>query len=153
MKRGFSAGQTLVEVLMVSGLVVMVLTTIVAGVVVSTRNSAFGRDQATGTRIAQEGLEWIRSERDRLGWTAFHSHIGGGSQTFCLNDTVTGTYFDDLSAGACGAGDVIPRSNVNFMREATFTEITGSPAGYEVVVQVDWGDSHSSTLETQLYDH
>ena len=68
--RWITAGQTLVETVIASGIAVMVLVTLVAGVTVSLRNVQFARNKAQATKYAQEASEAVRSIRDR-DWNQF----------------------------------------------------------------------------------
>lgn len=58
-------GQSLLELVVVIGVVVIVVGALVFATIASLRNASFSRNQAQATKLAQEGLEWVRLGRDR----------------------------------------------------------------------------------------
>lgn len=58
-------GQTLLELIVVIAVVVMVVGALVFATIASLRNAQFAKNQAQATKLAQEGIERVRSIRDR----------------------------------------------------------------------------------------
>lgn len=58
-------GQTLLELLVVMTIVSIVVGGLVFAIIGSIRNSSFAKNQAEATKFAQEGIERVRSGRDR----------------------------------------------------------------------------------------
>ncbi len=75
-KRG--NGQSLIELIVVIAVVSIVVGALVFATIGSIRNASFAKNQAQATKLAQEGLERVRSGRDRNSAIS----IGGTSVTF-----------------------------------------------------------------------
>lgn len=59
------AGQTLIEVIVVVTVSVIVVGALVFATIASLRNASFSKNQAQATKLAQDGLEKVRTIRDR----------------------------------------------------------------------------------------
>jgi hypothetical protein len=105
MKRTFSQGQTLIEILIAIGVVTLVLVTLVAAVLMALRSVGFSQHKATATFLTNQGLEWVRGQRNILGWADFAVYASVGGSDYCLTD-LTGVGLADLS-GACGDEDLV----------------------------------------------
>lgn len=60
-------GQTLIELIVVMSVSVIVVGALVFATIASLRNSQFSKYQVQATKLAQEGIEKVRSARDRNG--------------------------------------------------------------------------------------
>lgn len=60
-----NSGQSLVEVLVAMTVILMVIVGIIVATVYATRNSDFSKNQALATKLAQEKMEQVRSDRDQ----------------------------------------------------------------------------------------
>lgn len=58
-------GQTLLEVIVTSAVGILVVSALTFAVIFSLRNAGFAKNQAQATKLAQEGIEKVRSFRDR----------------------------------------------------------------------------------------
>ncbi len=58
-------GQTLLELVVVVAVSVLVVGALVFTVIASLRNAGFAKNQAQATKLAQEGIELVRTGRDR----------------------------------------------------------------------------------------
>lgn len=58
-------GQTLIELVVVIVMVVLVVTALTIATITSLRNSNFAKNQAQATKIAQEGIERVRTGRNQ----------------------------------------------------------------------------------------
>lgn len=58
-------GQTLLELLVVLSVSVIVIGALVFATIASLRNAQFAKNQAQATKLAQDGIEKVRSGRDR----------------------------------------------------------------------------------------
>ncbi|MCH7951466.1 hypothetical protein IH980_01835 [Patescibacteria group bacterium] len=144
-------GQMLIEILIAIAVVVLVLVAVVSRVVEAVRNANFARNQVLATRFAQEGIEWTRSQRDRLGWTDFVTALDGNPVTYCVLDLSSN--IEVLSAGSC-TGTI---SGTIFDREIVIDFVNDSDPDAEdyvdVTSTVSWQDrvgTHDSTLVTRL---
>lgn len=146
-------GQTMLEILVAIAVLVMVLVAIVSRVVEAVRNAHFARNQVLATRFSQEGVEWARSQRDRLGWSSFSTYIPDGV-IYCVPDPDND--IEALISGLCTSADKI--SGTVFYRELAFqSNLNPAPGDGEAYTQVTsevtWLDSigeHNSQLTTRL---
>ena len=128
-----SSGQSLIEVVVVAGLIMLILVALVAGATVAIRNSQFSRTKARAMQLNLEAMEWIRGER-KEGWSEFASRNG----TFCLKEL----NFD--APGNCSSSD-------QFIRQAVLTK-EGTDK-IEVKLNTSWTDSngeHNEEIITYL---
>lgn len=145
-------GQTLIEILIALAVVVLVLVAVVSRVVESVRNANFARNQLLATRFAQEGIEWTRSQRDRLGWFGFVSALDNDPVTYCILDLFSNPLLEDLTDGSCAG--TIP--GTVFGREILidYEDLPSPELDYvDVRVTVSWQDQigdHTSELSTRL---
>jgi len=148
-------GQTLVEVIVAVGIIVIVLVAVVAGVVQSVRNTRFAKEQATATRYAQETIEWLRRQRDELGWEPFYNLLdadaASGVVTYCLSSLPeTSLIFEALlDKGASSCSQI---GTSVFSREMTVT-LAETQDSVDMVVRVSWQEgerAHNSELTGKL---
>jgi Tfp pilus assembly protein PilV len=117
-------GQTIVEIVVALGVLVLVVLALVSVTTVSARNAQFARNQALATQYAQEGIERIRNCRDTWGWD-FLQHFW----FFCWIERLPSPFTYDV--------------------DCTFPDADTA----EIVVTVSWTDSkgvHNSQLTTRL---
>lgn len=60
-------GQSLLELVVSIAIAILVLGALTFAIITSLRNASFASNQAQATKLAQEGLENVRSTRDRGG--------------------------------------------------------------------------------------
>ncbi len=135
-------GQTLIELLMALGAGVLIIVAIIGGVVTAGRNSQFAKNQNLATNLAQEGIELVRSQRDKLGWSGF-SDAYTVSPVQCIDSN------GNFTSGVPNCPPNAGTANF-FTRTATFTV---SGFGLDVTVTVSWQDSngvHKSSQTTFL---
>lgn len=151
-QRRNEAGQTLIEILIAVAVVMLVLVAIVSRVVDAVANANFARNQVMATRFAQEGIEWTRSQRDRLGWAGFVTALDGDPVTYCVLDLASNPQLEAMTPGVC-SGTI---SGTLFSREVEidFTDVPDPEGDFvRVEVRVVWQDrigTHASTLGTIL---
>ena len=64
-KKSSEKGQSLMELIVVITVIVFVVGALTFATIASLRNAVFAQNQAQATKLAQEGTEKVRSERDR----------------------------------------------------------------------------------------
>lgn len=74
-------GQTLLEIIVVIGVIVVLTTGLVALATVSIQNTRISLLKSQAVKYAQEGMELVRQRRDQ-GWPAFQALDGN----WCLGD-------------------------------------------------------------------
>jgi len=71
-------GQSLFEMVLSLGVVMLVIAALVWAATISVRNADFAKKQVQATKYAQEGMESIRAFRDS-NWERFWSYAAGGT--------------------------------------------------------------------------
>ena len=138
-----NSGQSLFEVVFALAIAAIILVGIVSLATSSIRNTTFARNQSVATRYVQEGVEWLREQRD-TDWGTFSPLASPGGTTYCLTDLASG-----LVLGICSAGDEIP--GTPFTREIVLTELSVSII--QAHVSVEWTDAqgdHQASAITRL---
>ncbi len=136
-----NSGQSFIELIAALLIVSFVLVALVTLVTKSIANTSFSRNKALATSYTQEGIEWLRGERDK-DWATFYSHTGSPACIVSLSWTANGSH-----SGACGSGDVI--AGTSFLRNVTF--VRTDPSTVNATVTVSWGDGngvHQSVATT-----
>lgn len=59
------AGQSLIEVIVAITVGILVVTALTFATIFSLRNANFAKNSVQATKLAQEGIEWVRTGRDR----------------------------------------------------------------------------------------
>ena len=137
-------GQSLFELIIAIGIGVIIVTAIVQLVTISVRNASFSKNKNEATRLAQQALEWLRTEKEK-DWAGFYARAG--NPTYWCLPTLAWT------AGQCGSGQTISGSTT-FTRQATLDQedVDGNTTSV-VVVTVSWeqgGNTHQSSATTQF---
>ena len=134
-------GQSLVEVLVAIAVVAAVLVALVAAVVGAVKGVRFSQQKIRANFLAQEGVEWLRSQRATLGWADFYVLASGAGAKYCLKD------LELTQIGSCSSFQLIEEK---FTREAYLTAIGD---GVKVTVETRWDEGDQdfeSNLETTL---
>lgn len=138
MKR--QSGQSLFELVSVVFVISMGLLALVSLSARAVSNTSQSRDKTIAGRLTQEGIEWIRSERDRVSWATFRDSYTSpsGNRTYCMNVLSATTWTQNTG---CLGGQVVQIGGQNsiFVRSALLTRI--DPDTINVIVVTNWVDS------------
>jgi len=104
------SGQTLVEAIVVIGMVMLLVTGLISGTTASLKSSQSGKARSDATKSAQDGMEIIRLIRDN-NWTTVTSHANG--LTYCLESDGT------IIGGSCDGN--IKTVDTKLTRTVVFT--------------------------------
>lgn len=89
-------GQSLMELVVVIAVMVIVIGALTFATIASLRNAQFSKNQSQATKLAQEGIEWVRTGRDRnsainiQGITVTSWNGDGSSNTSIWEHQITG---------------------------------------------------------------
>lgn len=133
-KRFGSAGQSLVEAIVIIGITVLLSTGVIAATTASLRVAQTGRTRTQAVTYAQEGIELIRKIRDE-DWSVFQSYDG----LYCLGSNQT-----LVSSSGCSTNITTPQGS--FTRSVQFT---WQNPRMVVTVTVSYPDG-SGTRDTNL---
>lgn len=136
-----TSGQTLVEVIVAIGVVVLLVTGLIVSTSMTLKASQYGKMRSLGTQYAQEAIESTRNLRDS-GWNAFFSLYGGGGVSpisWCLNKAGEWSQM----VGVC-----LPNIDSFYTRVVTFTWDDPRMKVDVAVTWVDGAKTYSSLVST-----
>ncbi len=145
-------GQTLMELIVVSSVSIIIIGALVFATISSLRNAQFAKNQAQATKLAQDGIEKVRSLRDRNGSYNVSQFNDLWAISFSCS-TSPNCYFKFSSSGGLvdGSSSTFEDIPPNFTRQVII-EDSGANAK-QVTVVVSWTDFagvHASRLTTIL---
>lgn len=138
-------GTSLIEVLIALGFAMLVLVTLTAMTIRSIKSATFAKNNAFATKLAQDGMEWLRNQRDKTSWPTMDSLHAN----HCANDLIVFPPVMFCSDSACDY------SIYNTFKRCIDFSLwgPGCPNGKKIAVKVTWTDStgiHSSEQTTCL---
>lgn len=142
-KRPNKLGQSMIETLIALGIGVLIIVALVQSIVISIKNSQFAKNQTLATRFSQEGIEWVRGTRDKLGWPSFYNSFN--AKTECLGASDYTSWSETLPC-TINAGDI-------FSRQANFSDPDGLGNQLLIIITTSWVDTagnHKSEQKTYL---
>lgn len=150
----FQRGQSMLELIIALAVSVIIITAVVVAASNSVRNSTYSKNNAASTRYAQEGMEWLRSQRDQS-WTTFSGKASAGSGTDWCIQTLSWPGIN----GVCSSSQTI--ANTSYLRQVNLKLKDYAPPGapdgindtVEATLTVKWTEgtlSHDITLTTQF---
>lgn len=125
------SGQTLAEVVVAIGVIVLLVTGLIIGTSVTLKASQYGRGRSQAVQYAQEAVELARNLRD-AGWTSFLTYGGVTPRTWCVDKSGTWT----AQSGSCP-----PNIDAFYTRQVTFTWIDPN---MKTDVVVSWRDGNKT---------
>lgn len=161
-------GQSLLEVIVAVSMGILIVSALTFATIFSLRNANFAKNSAQATKLAQEGIERVRTGRDRNAEISGNFQLNGVNITFWDPDLwsnqirpncTPNCYFNINSAGSLQyltAAVSIPSAaeTVNqFKRVVILSDDASWQTEKKVTVVVSWTDftgSHESRLTTIL---
>ena len=158
--------QTLLELTIVAGLTIMVISAVSISSVIGLRNSQFAQNQSAATKLAEDGIEKIRSLRGR-NWSVCLSSVDSkrwgelySTPSFNASEVILKTAPSSICPGitngqqflfatSASLPDLSPTSDSPFTRRLYLEKL--SPNEIKVTSRVTWSDysgSHNSELVT-----
>lgn len=122
------SGQSLFEVIVGLGITALILVGAMSLSTASVRNSDFARNDSVATKFAQEGIEYVREQRD-TNWPSFYGQATGSPKNLGNLSWPPG--------GTCN----IPSATI-FCRTVTLSQVTS--ATVDVLVIVSWSDGQGT---------
>ncbi len=142
-----SAGQSLVELLIASGLTVLILSALIGGLVAGRTDIANESDRLIAVGYAREAEEAVRSVRE-TGWSAiavngtYHPVVSGGIWNLAAeNEEIDGFR----------RGLVISDSERDSSGVIVESGGTVDPSTKRVLIQISWGDDFSQSIRNVYY--
>jgi Tfp pilus assembly protein PilV len=121
-----NCGQSLVEVVVAFGVVILMVTGLIIGTTYSLKANQNSRARSIATKLVQQGLEFARKDRESS-WYAFKD-LTSTSATFCVGNVTSYTTpklvpLDPFANPfvTCSGNKAQTNPTINFTRFATFT--------------------------------
>lgn len=139
-------GQSIIEVIIATGIVALVMTAIVAAITVSVKNTAVAKQKLMGSKLSQEGIEYFRQQRAQLGWATFAQQITSIDEnqdfTACLPSLPPA--LSQLALGDCDSTQTVDTKKI-FQRSADVVleeNKSGKVLSITITVTVSWYDNN-----------
>jgi Tfp pilus assembly protein PilV len=158
------SGQTLIEIIIATGIVSLIMTALVALMTSSVINTAQAKAQSLATKYGQEGVELIRQERTLMGQSAFADAViadgtpvnGVTHVIYCLPNPLPTTQlaFEALTSAACTtATNQYVDSRRLFQRYADiYVTDSGTTTAVKISIYVQWSESGKLKQSVQTQD-
>jgi type II secretory pathway pseudopilin PulG len=117
-------GQTLVEAIVVIGMVMLMVTGLISGTTAALKSSQSVKTRSEATKYAEDGIETLRLMRD-TNWSSIASYVDTGSN--CFNN-------DGKFSGVC-----TPTSDTNLTRKVTLNSAGANTIHVNVTVTYSEG--------------
>jgi len=131
------SGQSLVEIIVAVGLVMVTVTALLALGVIGIKSSGFGVAKAKAVKLANEEMELVRAYRDATDWDRFNK-IGNLGIAGCSSDEGARCCIsnaDGLTLTTIGSESIPP-----FTRYFIASPNIEGKNSYTVTVYVSWAD-------------
>jgi len=138
----FRKGTSIIEIVIATTLISVAIISALSLTNQSQKQNTYAKGLAEATKYATQASDWIRSQRDELGYATLYSIAGG---IYCLNSLPSD--YTLIETGACNDNSFI--SNTIFQREVTLTKNLDS---INALIIVTWMDSieRQSKIEMEL---
>lgn len=145
-------GQTILEVILALAIIVVVLVGLVRIATVAVRNTSSSQSEALTARYGTEVSEWLKSNRDNLGWVRFASNLAPYqilNKKWCLTGPlIPNDNFQNSFTSSCG---YIQGTN-NLTRTVQIsqtTKLSSRDQSIDFTIDITWNDG--SVLRTAEY--
>lgn len=135
-----NSGQSLMEVIIALAVTAIILTGIVALTSKSVSTSTYSKNKSHANRYASETMEYVRTQKEQLGWTNFKSVITSPDPDVWCMKTLEFT-----ASGACPTDDTGKIPGTIFQRTLEVKNVQAK--NVEIEVKVVWTDE-KGTHET-----
>lgn len=152
-KQSFSTnkrGQSIIEVLIAFGVIVVLGIALVSAGLLTQRTSISARNNTQATKLVQGYLEQVRVIRDIVGYTAFKNAYSDATCYVVANSTGSDPSLWSLSPSCTGTaplnGEIVTFNNVSFFRKVTLANTTST--NRDVNVTVTWKEGVNDRVIT-----
>lgn len=146
-------GTSIIEIVIATALISMVVIAALNLTSHTQKQTTYARDLAEATKYTTQAADWIRTQRDMLGYAVIANKIvtDGDGSLYCLNTfPAPDSDFTSLSKGACGVREYIPGTLYNrYMTIDTSSQASGV---LKIYLTVTWMEKTliESTIELEL---
>lgn len=135
-------GTSIIEIVIAAALISVAIIAALSLANQSQKQNSYARDLAEATKYATQAGDWIRNERNSLGWTAL-SELDAGE--YCLNDFPAD--FTLIEPGSCN-----PNAYISGTRYSRQISLTKDPDKLTIKIVVSWIEQvqRQATIEMEL---
>lgn len=133
-------GTSIIEVVIAATLISVAIIAALSLTNQSQKQNTYAKGLAEATKYATQVADWIRSERDRLGYATLYSVDDG---VYCLNSLPAD--YTVMEVGSCGDNSFI--TNTIFQRELNLTKTADA---INIVVTMTWMESIERQAKIEL---
>lgn len=141
-------GTSIIEIVIAAALISMAVIAALSLTNQSQKQNTSARGLAEATKYTTQAADWIRTERDNLGWATIAAKANG---TYCLN-SLPASFTSFPAAGNCGASDFI--TSTGYKRQvilnSSASDITNGIV--KIKISVTWEEqiTRQATIEMEL---
>lgn len=150
-------GTSIIEIVVAAALISVAIIAALSLANYSQKQNNYARGLAEATKYNSQAIDWIRTQRESLGWSTIASKAISDDvaniATYCLDilpSTSGGTDFTNLTSGVCVETDFIV--DTLFTREMTIDTTNEGSGVLKITVVVSWMEEveRQATVETEL---
>jgi type II secretory pathway pseudopilin PulG len=144
------SGQTLIEAVVASAVVILLVTGLIAGTSASLKASQNARQRSMATQLTQESMEYVRNLRDQ-GWNNFYANYS--NKDFCFGPYANPSLVEKTNPNQCDNNIDIQDGIIHY-RYTRSIDFNWDGAGFmDVMVNVKWSEGSNpreSKAQTRL---
>lgn len=153
----FPRGTSIIEVVIAAALISISVISALSLSNQSQKQNIYARDLAEASKYLAEGSDWLRAQRDELGWATIAAKVetdaGAGESIYCLNSLTSSqsqTDFTSIAASSCDPSAYI--SDTIFQREVIFDSSALGSDILKATIVVKWieKEERQATLDVEL---
>ncbi len=146
-------GTSIIEIVIAAALISVSVIAALSLTNRSQKQNTYSRDLSEATKYATQAADWLRTERDILGWATMADKVttDGTDSVYCLNNfPATDSDFTQITPGACTQGDYIP--STQFTRYAIVDTSSIATRVIKFSLTVSWMENElrQSVIELEL---
>lgn len=111
----------------------------------SQRQNSYARDLAEANKYATQLADWVRSQRDQVGYATLAAKNQNDTSSYCLN-TLPSTFSLLGSPGSCDPNSFI--TGTQFQRVLTVDNTVSGKV--KATITVSWQDSNTRTAQIEM---
>jgi Tfp pilus assembly protein PilV len=140
-------GESMIEVVVVTFTLVVVLVAIVSLTTVSIARNRLAKERTVATRLAQEGLEWVKYERDRLSFDEVVTIVDGNTINDCILTSFPEVTSDGkggllgLNSSSCSEIAYVDETNLGKVYQRRMQLTDNGDGSITVAMTVAWRDT------------
>jgi Tfp pilus assembly protein PilW len=139
-------GTSIIEIVIAAALISVAIIAALSLTNHSQKQNNFARGLAEATKYNTQAADWLRSQRDILGWATI---AATPNNVFCLNSLPAD--FNSLpTPGACGAATYI--TGTRYQRQITLTSSAADKANgiVKITIDVTWEEQLTRHTTTEM---